>query len=919
MNNFTSEVVRADDLLVLQFKFVNLQLDTGQPTPRLVRIQAGQPAFILIGFPPQHIAEQVFDESDAGVPRNLLDAPVTATMATGTSLAFRVPDPVASIPYTLHDLLAWTGYSPNLAPNALPDPPGASPLSATSGPAANPVNSEETSIDLPYRLQLSPDASAAWKHSEPPVTQSGRTELWHTRLGVRNSDGSVDESRLPALRAVWARDLPHFESAPPEEDESQSFLSADNRGQICRLSSDFSMPSGGGVGFYVPPALRAHRLVLSALGAWMDVSGSWIFPNPDPPRFTLTDWRHVVSMGRDQYVHVANAGFLLPFGHRVLLVQAGERKLETAPAAQRADYLMRRSVLAVQEPVKDYSNRALSYKRVRITTLTTPVLDTALSPTAPGFPVVGGAPFRFHLEVQDQDGRLVDFDLPLLWMPGVANFAYVAAIYNRDSVNRQADLRSQLVAFAPSNKPGDTHLKTSSMSFRVQATAQGASSPDAPLMDTAAVRLGAIDHLLGSSGSFGEATIRMHPTYLATGFAAGNAPEVFAQLVTALPLNVPASTAGGIATPGMALDGLTRALGPVPNVDNLVAGTPQDLQAIVSQLNGNLLGGVTLNDVISTATSPGKNIADQIPKIVTLQLPHAVDTSFDWRPEVKQINDGSIPIVTTPTTQLSIQARTHTSLDGTPPIFTADGSLTNFSINFIKIISLQLDRLSFHAEQNKKIDLGIRGVHISFLDALSFVNQLAAILPVDGLGAGPSIEVSTSGVTAGYTLALPATGVGVLSLENISLSAQLSVPFDNTPAGVRLAFSERHHPFLLSISFIGGGGFFAIGVNTHGVEQIEGCLEFGGNLTVGLGIVTANVHVLGGFYFGIKQAPDTGQAQLNFSAYLRIGGSVDLLGIVSVSIELYIGLDYDDSRKVIAGDGRSTPAVLRQEFYAQCP
>ena len=43
-----------------------------------------------------------------------------------------------------------------------------------------------------------------------------------------------------------------------------------------------------------------------------------------------------------------------------------------------------------------------------------------------------------------------------------------------------------------------------------------------------------------------------------------------------------------------------------------------------------------------------------------------------------------------------------------------------------------------------------------------------------------------------------------------------------------------------------------------------------------------------------------------FSAYLRIGGSVDLLGLISVSIELYLALAYSTNHSEIVGTASLT-------------
>ena len=57
-------------------------------------------------------------------------------------------------------------------------------------------------------------------------------------------------------------------------------------------------------------------------------------------------------------------------------------------------------------------------------------------------------------------------------------------------------------------------------------------------------------------------------------------------------------------------------------------------------------------------------------------------------------------------------------------------------------------------------------------------------------------------------------------------------------AEVRFNFSERQRPFSLTVSLLGGGGFFAIGVGTEGVREIEAALEFGAALSINLGVAS---------------------------------------------------------------------------------
>jgi hypothetical protein len=112
------------------------------------------------------------------------------------------------------------------------------------------------------------------------------------------------------------------------------------------------------------------------------------------------------------------------------------------------------------------------------------------------------------------------------------------------------------------------------------------------------------------------------------------------------------------------------------------------------------------------------------------------------------------------------------------------------------------------------------------------------------------------------------------------------VPFTDQPAGVRFAISERHHPFTVTVALFGGGGFFALGAGAKGIEQIEAALEFGGNISLNLGIASGGVYVMAGVYFNM-----TGKS-VALSGYLRCGGHLEVLGLICISVEFYLCLAY---------------------------
>ena len=101
----------------------------------------------------------------------------------------------------------------------------------------------------------------------------------------------------------------------------------------------------------------------------------------------------------------------------------------------------------------------------------------------------------------------------------------------------------------------------------------------------------------------------------------------------------------------------------------------------------------------------------------------------------------------------------------------------------------------------------------------------------------------------------------------------------------------------------GGGGYFIIDVDPAGVQQLEAGFDFGASLAMDFGVASGEVHVLGGFIYAMKD----GNASLD--GFLRIGGNVQALGIVSVSIELALDLHYEFSSGKCVGRATLTVEV----------
>lgn len=944
MADFSFSVVRADDLLALSFRFVNLRFDQAGTVPQLVRITAGQPAFIVVGLPPQHFVEQVFEPIPAVDSNPFVQTPPVPTLMAGPSrLAFRVPDTTLAIPFTLDALLDWNSFLPSVSGNALPDPPGL----AGEGPGPAEPSDQETGIELPYALVLSPDATGRWGHSIPAVTRNGVTELWHTRLGVGAADGSrggaVDERTLPSVRALG----PSVIAQPHEGDALGSPLDGPLRAALIRATSDFSRRDGFP---HVARPITATHVTLTALGAFADLQASWDPGDPLSPT-SFTDWRQVVALGRDQEVRKAEAGVLFPFGHRAALVEVVGRELQQTPAGgpgTSTDVLMRRTTLVVLESERDYdrvsapSTAALGdifhqmpLRRVR---LTSSVVTLDGAPGGAFVPAAGGQPFLFHLAAQDWAGGFVDLAMPLVFVPdGTPWRDAMAPLQEAGPV----PLRGQQVALgreapaaagglpvqtlqsaaqavhhvalggeAPAAGAGATTLPVQALQFAAQAVEGDQHMPFFPYVSKAHVRIPVIDRLVGSASQVSAVTVTLTNPDSGTG-------QIFAQLADGpLALGIPTDKAGGLVTPNLSITGLSRTLGPVPPVLAQIAGgtfNPRDLFSASGLGSSTLLGGIRLTEIISSVAD-----LNQMPALVQSQLPGRVTTTFAWQPQLRladpppsdvplRLNRGA-PSVLAINATTSVAISLSGAAGGPAPTGEATavvtGSLTNFALDFGNVVTVAFRALRFTAEKGKKVSLEPKGINVTFQNELQFLNELADIIPAGEFGDGAELTASPQGVVASYSLGLPSAGAGIFSLENIAFSAAVSLPFVERPASLRLAFSERAHPFLVTVAMIGGGGFFAIELDTTGVRSIEGAIELGANISIDLLVVSANVHVLGGFYFAMK--PDH---TIDFFAYLRIGGAIELLGIAGVSIEIYLAMTYEPEFHPPSIGGRATVTI----------
>ena len=1060
---FHAELLRPDDLLHLQVAGSNLRLTQAENRgPALTVEDPKLPAYLAFTFAPQTIAESAFfeaallpgtsnpitpvnnphrpDPDQTNTTHEALAAPgspsasaiksassplnnkipTVAQIGHPSRLVFVVP-PDAAIPFSFDGLLEWSKLE--LSVNgiaAIGDNPTAAQIAnapAIHAPAAN-----ETAIELPYRLVISPTRDVAWLHRPQPFTSRGRTELWHTRLALKSADGITELSKDgPApLRAIWSSDydpdkLPAVQNDP---ELGRTAMCGNDRHQIVVLTSAFhgymldhmlrarmkrpiSISSP-----YVPQPFHADRLMLSSLGGWLRSRGQWdpphgaqpviprrpnfgeifkdisflrgnprlaenrvlaepaigfvdasfLFIPPPPPQLDLSEWVHLANQGRDHYVKIVYEGELWPFRHSAALIKVTERKFEENNGIVGA-YLMQRMFIVVRKPVMDFAitDRGNPLKSVRLTTLVTPdIADPKLLTTNRTFwvEVMTSATmrdyFHFHAVATDVEGNRVDFTVPLMFVSisDVGNAAtqpMVIAAYNDKNQpvfdRRVCNISGQKVALAPKDpaKPTDTtQLVTDSLNFIMDATRVQ------PTLLKAAVRIPQVQELLGTDQS---TSVRLFPDYVANGADhPGNTTGVFAQIVddtynefnpanptATLGVKIAAEKAGGMATPNMAVTTLSRALGPLAGKVEDAATNKFDPTQFFPKDAAMLFGSFDLLALFlpDPAKPPPMSLDENAPKMRTEKQNapgggQVIVTTLDWKPKFLE-PDGKLDLTIAAITKnqggtsvLDISGTITKPLNpgnlGAPPTSDFSGSLNNFQVSVLASVFINFSSFRFRKKTNEKVDVKVSldpAMPLKFGGDLTFIEEIRNAIPPGLFGDGPSLDLIDNplGIRAGFAFALPPLTVGVFTLKDVKLGAALTLPFLDGKPVFDFNISERAHPFLLAVSIFGGGGFFHLQLDTAGMKALEVALEFGATAALDIGVASGEVHIMAGIYFSLQRKEGGTDLAAILTGYLRLGGSLNVLGLISISVEFNLSFTYDSGRDKAYGRATLTVSV----------
>lgn len=799
------------------------------------------------------------------------------------------------------------------------------------GKTPRPVDEDETAIEMPYRLFISPNQYSAWFHEhklklrEDLQDSAVKTyELWHSRLTCRDCDDQKDNTNatkaIKSVRALWGTDINgDYKEKPVRNDSYKTALYNDDRHCIVHESSNW------GIDKFTPKPVQVNNLMLSTLGAWFDAE--MLVNRKELERaniigdLNLLKWKHIATLARDHYVEVVYAGNVLPFGHEASLVRITERKPQQGYAVNRQRYFV-----VINEEEKKYnpynsSNgnfKSFNFSTIKFVTTVTSTIDppkrfcTGISDPQNDhqfIPKAGGKDLLFKIIGYDLEGNELSFEMPVVFVTtdvtydsngnyNITNIGKLNDCYNsKNIIANKINFHNQQMALTRSDTEGDTTFEIQTITFFSHGTLE--ESPGfRPWCKELEIFISAVENITGKRAA--QRIELIDDEINKPEAQRSNKGKVFAKLldIPKVDFNGNGNKTGGSLSPNFSITALSKSLGAIGGDMNQAKASNFDPSKFFDS-SAKLFGVIELGKIIKAVNNAssivnGAAVQSPFPALKNIETKEARITQFIWNAaSLAAFDFGFVKFQPKSTAAGKIKVETNLYRYKDPSkqtTLTVNSYIDDFAVIVAGIAAIDFKRVGFFTGSDSKVDFTVdmASQPFRFLGALTFVNDLQKYIPADGFSDPPFLDVTTSGVTAGFTLALPDIQLGVFTLRHVNLGAAVNLPFTGAPLTLRFNFCEKQQPFTLTVSALGGGGFFALELDMHGLRTLEAALEFGAAVSLNLGVASGAVSIMGGVYF--KMAIVNGNNEYELQGYVRINGAMSVLGLVTVSVEFLLTL-----------------------------
>jgi hypothetical protein len=880
--SLTVRLIRPADQLDLLLELLDVTLDP--VTNQLEGVAGGEPRLrVILGA--QHTSEDALADVAVEPP---VPTPLKSRTAGPSRLVTSIQTPIAFTVDALLDTAAWVLNSPT---------------------GAGTPSGDLTALELPSGLLLAPDATASVTTTGGPRTDNGVTELWRADLR------SPTSTALPLLALANVAPTDGVDNAVPD--------SAARDGIVDNTTT-------------VAPA-TAPRLTLSSHGAFARLAGDW----PDAP---VSRWRQTIVTGRDVVAEVVQEGYLLPFGHRVKILEVNSRRFVPDTAGQPTAVLEHERFVSIDAPTvvfddasdasdagmefRQFEGRGLPFAEVdAVPTEWIPIDTVELHDASGAIPGVydlvvkaTGQPLIAAFDATDRAGNgNIGFSTPATFVDELEAFTtgagsalerLTAVFADPGSVARRTlDLSGQAVAFADEIAAGlgKTTFATNQIVLNL-TEAIGASTDE--LAD--AVRLGVfptvesariVDEAMTAAlgGDALDLAVALHDRWLEFGLDAGNFDLAF------LKLDTPAEKAlGGAGRAVAAVDLVAEAF-------NQTVGAGLDLEDPTEPWSpdralgtaSRILGMIPLSDIL-----PSIDLADAIPGVDIPGLEVSVDenglkATFTFTPAVQSVE--ALGFQVPPGSRAFIENVTCVPVDGQPEntltIRVEDVTLQIPPI--VNLVELTFSEIEVVESTTDGLIVDPKLEDWTWGSLLAWLKPLTDLL--DKLGDG-LIDITPEALEISTDVPLPEISLGVVSISNVAIFSGLDLPFikDLVPT-VALGLGSAASPVEITVLAYGAAFYIEVDISPgspSGLRRLTASLEleamlYGFDIVVASADITLRVSAL------FKILGD----EITFRGSVALEGNISVLGLLDVSVGIVASLTYKSANDQLVLSGRLTYSV----------
>ncbi|MGA2538334.1 MAG: hypothetical protein ABSF53_20150 [Terracidiphilus sp.] len=298
--------------------------------------------------------------------------------------------------------------------------------------------------------------------------------------------------------------------------------------------------------------------------------------------------------------------------------------------------------------------------------------------------------------------------------------------------------------------------------------------------------------------------------------------------------------------------------------------------------------------LITAAAGAGQIINGFLQQLADVQQ---VRASYDYDTPLKSsdlfiASKGANPAALSLHTSITVNVP---GLSANPPSpdLIISATVSNFTLLLIpefSFLSVGFNSASFTSTNGSTpvVNCSLDKDSVQFIGPLNFVTGLAQSISLPG---GLSIQQTSTGVSLAYDFSLPAIETGAFTLSNLSLNSGVSLDFTGGAIHVLFGFADPNQHFLMTYTIFGGGGYIDFSfAPQRGVSafDINGALEFGAEAALDFGVASGDLYIFGGFLFNM-----TGD-ELDLGGYVRAGGDLNVLDLITASVEFSLALSYEN-------------------------